>query len=133
MLDDVTLCTGPELNTTGPCGGNASELVEGDQVQILIVDAAGCEFTTSFMWVISNVEESTADVRMYPNPTSGIIQVHGVSPAPEVEVFNALGQCVFQRPLTSQQAQHTLDLSGLPNGTYVLKVGTHRTRILIQR
>lgn len=132
MLDDVTLCTGLEINTTGPCGGSVAELVEGDQVQVLIVDEAGCEFSTSFMWVISSVTERNADWRAFPNPTTGLIRLRGMGYPSEASVFNSMGQCVARFALTARQGEFTIDLSDLPNGAYVLRIGTAYSRILVQ-
>lgn len=130
--EGTTLCTGPELSMNA-CEGSTSELVEGDQVLVLIVDEAGCEFSTTFTWEIVSVGERSEDWRVYPNPTSGELRLSGVTEATESAVYNSLGQCMAQFTLAPQQGGTTIDLTHLPEGAYVLKMGARRTRILIQR
>ncbi len=132
IYEGTTLCTGPELSMNA-CEGNTSELVEGDQILVHIVDEAGCEFSTTFSWEIVSVAERTEDWRVYPNPTSGELRLSGISEATESAVFNSLGQCMAHFMLAPQPGGTTIDLTHLPEGAYILKIGARRTRILIQR
>ena len=106
---------------------------EGDQILVHIVDEAGCEFSTTFSWEIVSVAERTEDWRVYPNPTSGELRLSGISEATESAVFNSLGQCMAHFMLAPQPGGTTIDLTHLPEGAYILKIGARRTRILIQR
>lgn len=132
IYEGTTLCTGPELSTAA-CDGNTDELVEGDIVLVLIVDEAGCEFSTTFTWDIVAVAERSPDWRAYPNPTAGELRLGSVAETSEIAVFNSVGQCVAQFTVLPQHGESTLDLTHLPQGTYVLQIGALRRRILIQR
>ena len=51
-----------------------------------------------------------------PNPTSGIVHIEGEAIA-EIKVYNTLGQLVKTVKNTNE-----IDLKGLPNGLYVVKI-----------
>ena len=57
-----------------------------------------------------------ATVTLSPNPTSGLVRIEGTTAA-EVQVYNALGQC-----LKTAQATNEIDLKGLPQGVYLLRI-----------
>ena len=56
----------------------------------------------------------------YPNPVKGILNVTFSENISKVEVFNLLGQKVMMQNVNATQVQ--IDMSGLPNGTYLAKV-----------
>jgi len=65
---------------------------------------------------------TTDDVKWsyYPNPTSGLITVDVDSEAASLYLFDTTGKLVLYRD--SKATQYKLDLSGLPNAVYYLKV-----------
>ena len=73
---------------------------------------------------ISNVsvaENPLANVKLYPNPTSGQLSIEAEDMT-LVSVYDLVGQCVMQMPAKDSQA--TLDMSQLQNGIYFIKVNT---------
>jgi uncharacterized repeat protein (TIGR01451 family) len=58
-------------------------------------------------------------VSLYPNPTSGMVQLAGVNAGATVEVMDALGRVVLQGPI---RTEGRMDVSGLPAGAYVVRV-----------
>jgi hypothetical protein len=63
-------------------------------------------------------------VRLYPNPTTGLVRLSGTGGGPfRAEVFDLLGRQVFQTTISDP----TLDLSGLENGVYLLRVTDRAT------
>lgn len=58
-------------------------------------------------------------VRVYPNPTTGLVQVENAQNA-SINVYNVIGELVMSVRKASQL--NTLDLSGLHNGTYMIQV-----------
>ncbi len=62
---------------------------------------------------------SMADVNMYPNPTSGIINFSNVENA-TIEVINMMGQVVANVENATENT--TIDLSGVANGNYIVRV-----------
>lgn len=85
----------------------------------------------NFSPVVLNVgvEENTADqrLRVFPNPTEGVINVQYEAPASgtaQIEVFNVLGERVFAatRAMGSGTQQEVIDLSALTNGIYFVNI-----------
>ena len=66
-------------------------------------------------------EYQTLDFKLYPNPASSqiTIELEGMQ---KVMVYNALGQTILNKEADSNMMQ--LDLSGLENGLYWVKVMT---------
>ena len=69
---------------------------------------------TEFLHIEEN--DANAFATLHPNPTSGIVNIEGEK-ADEVQVFNALGQCVKTAKNTNE-----VSLEGLPQGVYLLRV-----------
>jgi len=77
-------------------------------------------YTVNFT-VIEGVEDQHADkISIYPNPTSGIVNLAGATNA-HVTVYNTTGMIVADYPGLVGQS---IDLSAQPNGIYFLKVST---------
>ena len=69
------------------------------------------------------VEEitSVSDFRLYPNPTDGIVNIEGEG-IQSIEIINAIGQTVRTYSVCPDNA--TIDLNGLSQGIYMIKVET---------
>ena len=69
-------------------------------------------------------EEDPELLVLYPNPSSGILNINGnfisYEKAEQIFVFNSLGQMVYSRELQGQKGNYLeeLDLTSLPNGSY---------------
>jgi hypothetical protein len=95
---------------------------------VTFTDASDMEFAPvlnlTYGPVLVSIPEVTASgktVNVYPNPTNGtvVFDSKGIDII-DVEVFDLPGRMV----LNSGIIQKSLDLSGLPNGMYVLKINT---------
>ena len=85
--------------------------------------------------VINYIATSTADgfttdnIKLYPNPSSGLVQIETDIDFEKMAVFNSMGQSVHETNYTK-----ILDLSWLPNGTYILSLdGSIQKTFTIQR
>ena len=68
-----------------------------------------------------SVEEViTSNVRLYPNPTKGILNIEGNGEM-TISVINVLGQKVLETAATDNAA---IDLSGLGEGIYMVRIET---------
>jgi hypothetical protein len=85
----------------------------------------------NFSPVVLNVgvEENAADqrLRVFPNPTEGLINVQYEAPASgaaQIEVFNVLGERVFAatRAMGAGTQREVIDLSALNNGIYFVNI-----------
>lgn len=78
-------------------------------------------------------EESSAQVfNMYPNPSTGILQVEGVEGVTQVVVFNAIGQRVLVMD-NAQSSNLTLSTHNLESGIYFINFMNDRTVIATQK
>ena len=74
-------------------------------------------------WTTNVGENNAHDVLLYPNPTSGMVNVESIG-LQSVEVYNLTGQMLLQTSATNGQAN--IDITSLPNGTYFVKlIGNH--------
>jgi hypothetical protein len=55
-------------------------------------------------------------LKVYPNPTSDYINIETVTTIKELTVYNILGQLVIHSTVNK------VDVSGLPNGTFIVEV-----------
>ena len=95
-----------------------------------------CDSIAIFSLIIADEigldELNGLDLNFYPNPTSGIVKINGVSGEGIVEVFNSTGERVFKSKYSEGEE---IDLSLLAKGLYVIDctVGEvhHRGRLII--
>ena len=76
---------------------------------------------------VSNQESAIRgelDVRIYPNPASGVVQIKAQSPIDKVEVLDFQGRLVgvYERPTS-------IDLSHQPSGLYFLRISSREGQV----
>jgi hypothetical protein len=71
--------------------------------------------------VNSVLNDAAVRLSVYPNPTTGIINITSPEPVKVVNVFNSTGAVV------AHSTQSSVDLSGLTNGIYFVKVNNLNT------
>jgi len=64
--------------------------------------------------------EGVQELDIFPNPTSGIINISGLSEPAELKVYSIQGQLLK----SAAQVQNTVDISDLPAGVYFLNIST---------
>jgi hypothetical protein len=69
---------------------------------------------------LANNDFSKEDFSIYPNPVNDILNISSQSDISFVEIFNVLGQSVFNQ--TSNQNNVSIDVSSLSNATYFVKI-----------
>ena len=79
-------------------------------------------------WTEGVIESSEA-LRVYPNPASDQLTLEGAMNL--VEVYNTVGQCVISQNATGDVMQ--LNLSGLNNGVYFLRVYNNNGEMIIRK
>ncbi len=81
--------------------------------------------TVTYTNNLSVDEVDLNDIKIYPNPTEGIIDL-GIGPALQItsaEIFNLLGQNILKFE-NEQIDSRQLDISSLQSGTYLLQIST---------
>ena len=79
------------------------------------------EFELHVYYSPTGVDENEAQVRVYPNPTNGLVTVEAEGMT-QVEVYNTLGQRVLRKETT--ESQTVLDLQDAAPGVYLLRMAT---------
>jgi hypothetical protein len=79
--------------------------------------------------------EESANIVIAPNPSVGYVSITGITEPVELQVSDAAGRIVRNQQVMDNAS---LDLSGLPNGTYMIVIRTHAgdqiyRRIVIER
>jgi ELWxxDGT repeat protein len=87
-------------------------------------------FVTSGTINLKGLEEAPITgmdpVAIFPNPTSGLINISGVDASAIVEVIDNIGRLVKKQSLVNDQ----LDISDLPAGMYILSINTADQKIV---
>lgn len=112
------------LTDTYGDGGGPVSLVDSQNTTIYSTNGSyGTGASTNF----SNDQLGTYDltsyaISLYPNPTSGIVNVNSKSKIDSITVYDLTGKTLITMKSTTDTAQ--IDLSGFAQGTYVVKIAS---------
>ncbi len=73
---------------------------------------------------LTDIIEEDNSIILYPNPTNKEVNISSESIINSIEVFNSLGQKVYQ--VKVKQKEKTLDISSFSKGVYIIGVNTDR-------
>jgi hypothetical protein len=71
-----------------------------------------------------NATSADNSVNIYPNPTSGILQVTSISDA-TVQLFDLTGKVVLLQTTVSASKTQEINVSNFVNGVYMLKISSN--------
>ena len=71
---------------------------------------------------IKSISSNNA-ISIFPNPTSGILNVNAIEVNSSIEVINVIGEKVYSNTLV--KGNNSIDLSGLSNGAYFVKLNSN--------
>ena len=71
-------------------------------------------------------ENNLVDIKLYPNPTSSVLNISTVSENTAVKIYNLQGQTVYNGVIRN----NNLDVSNLPVGTYMLEIDFNNSKIV---
>ncbi|MFT5261911.1 MAG: hypothetical protein ACI8YQ_000638 [Polaribacter sp.] len=97
--------------------------LESGVYNYIVTDENGClvEGSVSLINVgISAISEN--ELFIYPNPTSGVINVEADFMAVEILVYDVLGLLLKQESIAGGEKRFSVDLTGFSSGVYFLKV-----------
>ncbi len=79
------------------------------------------------------IPDNTAYILIFPNPTSGLINISGLNHAAEVKIYSIQGTLLK----SMNRVENNIDISDLPGGVYILNLqsGDHRVfrKIVVKR
>lgn len=79
---------------------------------------------------LSITDANLNNIAIYPNPTSNIINIKGLTVDANVEVFSITGQLLMSDIVQSTNAK--MDVSSLSNGIYMLNINNHIVKFVKQ-
>ncbi len=94
-----------------------------EEIEVTASDAFNEEFTARFTLLVRDGNARSLDI--YPNPvTDGNLYIRGSEEMDlEIKIYSATGKCVYEDNMESTPfAPAKVDMSGLPGGTYTVKV-----------
>jgi hypothetical protein len=108
----------------------ASEIGTGYSDQVRATTGTDTSLYTNKAFVFTNVVSTDnllqgQTVNVFPNPTSGVLQLHWATPLDGqvmLRVRDSRGVAVQNQQLSGQQLQHQLDLGALPSGLYLIEL-----------
>lgn len=126
-LDDSTILN-PTVNFTVWFPSNPQTLT------LTVTDSNGCVASDQIIIhvLVNSIEKhSLSDLRLFPNPASGVVWVEGLS-SPDVEVtcYTLMGQRVASRRYSNVGSPHEIDLGSLSPGIYFLKISAEASHSL---
>ena len=103
-------------------GGKGVLAVASEQINIRLDDIK-IEKVTSGVGIKSISANNS--ISIFPNPTSGLLNINAVEVNSSVDVFNVIGEKVYTNSLV--KGNNSIDLSGLSNGAYFVKLNSNGT------
>jgi hypothetical protein len=101
--------------------------------RVEVTNANGCRKTSGAVEVVvigvENIE--LINLRIYPNPTENVLNVHAdnLTDAVSIELRDALGRLLYGREITGNTVREELDMSSYASGVYLLVI-KNNTKIL---
>jgi hypothetical protein len=122
LLDtmNITMVDGEVIVTGGVEPYDISIEITGNVQTVTVIDFDGCEVTAEFP-ILGISEELLQGIIIYPNPTSTEIHIDVTDHSLQIETLQMIainGQVIKQY----QKADRILDVNGLNNGIYILKI-----------
>lgn len=80
--------------------------------------------TSNSLKVELPINKHYAEALVFPNPNEGVFSVHFYNPVPKkvsVNIYNNIGQTVWQKTIELPLTEEYFDLNFLPNGNYSME------------
>jgi hypothetical protein len=98
----------------------SGDLDDGDMLKVTSADGKMEVMYTLDLDLTSTNLVNSGQINLYPNPTSGKINISGVTPGGRIQVFNSLGAAV--RDINIQGNLETVSLDDQPAGMYLIVI-----------
>ena len=115
--NEVSWASGSRLSIVGE---NATILASGSEN--VTASLAGYSFTRRLNLInpVIAEEQEYDNVKIFPNPTSNILNITSTETISEIEIVNVMGQVVYRKKVNTDNA--VCDVNGLANGVYVVRI-----------
>ena len=103
-------------------------LADGDMLKVTSADGKIEVMYALHLSTTSTKLPDAVQIEIYPNPTSGKLNVSGVEAGSRIRVYNATGAII--RDMKVQSTLETLSLEGQPSGMYLIVVSSKSNQLL---
>jgi len=80
-----------------------------------------------------NIKPASEKIKLYPNPAKDYITIQGDLPAEaDITFLSSEGKIIFTKHILTNRYSFQLNLPGLANGIYFLKINNQVKKIIIQ-
>jgi hypothetical protein len=104
----------------------AGDLAHGDKVKVTSGDGKIEVMYTLHLTVVSAKLPQTAQIEIYPNPTSGKLNISGLQPGSRIQIFNATG--VLMQAVNVKESKETVSLENYSKGIYFVIISDNHLR-----
>lgn len=109
--------------------GQTYTTTQSGSYYVIVTNSSGCSATSQTVTVNSTgiMGMNSAELNLYPNPTSGAVTVSVNTPGTvRVEIVNSIGQKILERSINDcgSGCKNTFDLSGYQDGVYLFRILT---------
>jgi hypothetical protein len=123
---NLELAPGATMQVTDNAGaakGDSDLIADGD---IIVVTSQDGNLVTSYTVtvIISSVTEPASGIRLYPNPSDGVVFMDGLEIGTRIQVYNIVGVPVFTKVV--QNSNEVLSLENQPAGLYFVIVSDNK-------
>lgn len=123
-------------SVTGSSFDPATAGLGSHTITYMFTDANGCmNSDTDAMTVdacLSIDEANKAVISVYPNPSSGLFEVAGLTGTSSVKIVDAQGRAIAFNMVSVSNSQVSIDISIMPNGIYLLSVENAESTSIIR-
>ncbi len=128
---------GGTFSGTGVTGSSFDPATAGlgsHTITYMYTDANGCmNSDTDAMDVDACLSISEADkaiISVYPNPSSGLFEVAGLTGTSLVTIVDAQGRTIDFNMVSISNSQVSIDISTMPNGIYLMNIDNTMIRLV---
>lgn len=105
--------------------GTSTSQRQSDLTFLVYVNGTATDTCPAFPFVGINELHNQDGINIYPNPAENQLAISsGQFAISEIEIYDVVGKKVFRKQLPTNNYQLTIDVSGLTNGIYFVKVKT---------
>ena len=107
--------------------GETSEIfnpTSSDGYYVVVTDTNNCEGQSYVInYTINELNNITQKIKIYPNPTNGLVMIEGISAIKNITVINSIGNQLLQVENNNYETSSTkLDLSTFTKGIYFIRI-----------
>ncbi len=102
----------------------SGDIQDGDRLRVTSADQKVTVLYDIDMQLVSAGKMKTAQISIYPNPTSGEVNIRGIEPGNRIQVFNTAGSII--KDVKVQNNLSRISIDSQPAGIYLIIISNNR-------